>query len=112
MTSSLIYLLAGDLWRTMRADFDRALFEAFEDAENDTNGYLLNKAGRAEGIEPFSLFKGPEARAYRYASHELIEHWAKRPRLTLPAFEAQWLNARGHEDSYDTAWAATNGATR
>lgn len=57
-------------------------------AEADTKGNLLNKRGRAAGIDDRSLFTGPEARAPAYASEELIEHWETHPRPTAAMFAA------------------------
>jgi hypothetical protein len=51
-------------------------------AENETRGHMLNKAGRAADIDPRSLFTGPQARARRYASEELMNHWQDNPRPT------------------------------
>lgn len=42
-------------------------------------------------LDDLSLFTGSAARAYRFASEELLEHWEKYPRLSLAAFEARWL---------------------
>jgi hypothetical protein len=62
--------------------FERAeaVEHAYVQAERATNGYMLNKAGGANGIDERSLFTGPESRARRYASEELIEHWRTHPR--------------------------------
>jgi hypothetical protein len=47
---------------------------------------MLNAAGRAQGIDPRSLFTGPESRARRYASEELLEHWQSHHRPTARFF--------------------------
>ncbi|WP_214327856.1 VG15 protein [Nonomuraea sediminis] len=60
-------------------------------AENATNGYMLNKAGQAAGIDPISLFSGPTSRATAYASEELRRWWNDHPRMTLVEFRAQVL---------------------
>ena len=62
---------------------------AWRQAEDATNGYMLNKAGRAQGIDERSLFTGPESRARRYASEELLEHWQTHPRPTARMFEGK-----------------------
>jgi hypothetical protein len=59
------------------------------EAENATRGNMLNKAGRAAGIDERSLFTGPEARARRYASEELLNHWQSHPRPTAAYFQGQ-----------------------
>jgi hypothetical protein len=55
-------------------------------AENQTNGNMLNKAGRAKGIDERSLFTGPEARVRAYASRELQDFFLMHPRPTRAAF--------------------------
>jgi len=76
--------------------FDELTRSAFQEharlswlaAEDATNGYLLNKAGRAAKIEPSSLFEGPESRARKYASRELLDFWQEHGRLTVDDFRA------------------------
>lgn len=55
---------------------------AYRQAEDETRGHMLNKAGRAQDIDPRSLFTGSEARARRYASQELLAHWETHHRPT------------------------------
>lgn len=55
-------------------------------AENATNGYMLNKAGKKAGINERSLFTGPESRVAKYASPELIEWFESHPRPTRETF--------------------------
>jgi hypothetical protein len=59
---------------------------AWERAESATRGNMLNKAGRAADIDERSLFTGPESRARRYASEELLNHWQASPRPTAAYF--------------------------
>ena len=68
--------------------FERAeaVEHAYVQAENATNGYMLNAAGRANAIDPRSLFTGPESRARRYASEELLERWQTHHRPTARFF--------------------------
>jgi hypothetical protein len=54
----------------------------FGDAEDATRGNMLNRAGKANDIDEKSLFTGPESRARRYASEELLNHWQSHPRPT------------------------------
>ncbi len=58
-------------------------------AEAATNGYMLNRRGREAGVEPRTLFTGPENRARKYASEELLEYWEHHPRPTQAMFEGQ-----------------------
>lgn len=45
-------------------------------AEDDTAGNLLNRLGRAKGIDPATLWSGQASRARKYASDELKEWWS------------------------------------
>lgn len=81
-------------WRECRVEYDLMLWGQYEAAEEATRGALLNDRGRRAGIDPFTLFLGPEQRAAAYASEELIEHWETRPRVTFARFERQWMQAR------------------
>lgn len=78
----------------MKAEFDDVLDAAFWRAEEATLGNMVNRVGKAAGVAALDLFRGPEGRAYAYASHELLEHWEAFPRPSLARFEAQWLDAR------------------
>jgi len=49
-------------------------------AERATNGEMVNRAGVRRGVTVQSLFTGSEARALRYATPELLEHWQRHPR--------------------------------
>lgn len=55
-------------------------------AENATNGYMLNAAGKRAGIDERTLFTGPASRVRRYASPELLEYFARHGRPTREAF--------------------------
>ncbi|MFF9034021.1 phage minor capsid protein [Streptomyces sp. NPDC014892] len=72
--------------REARALYDEYVYRQYLQAENDTNGYLLNKKARAAGINPVSLFSGPARIAYARASDELKEWWAANGRLTQAEF--------------------------
>lgn len=73
------------------SNFDQLSREAYKDqariaydqAEAETNGFMLNSAGKAAGINPRDLFTGTEATARKYASDELLGFWQKRGRVTL-----------------------------
>ncbi|WP_349862617.1 hypothetical protein [Leifsonia sp. WHRI 6310E] len=88
---SRIFALAASSWRSMRAEYEIYREGAYERAETDCNGVLLNARGKKAGVDPYSLFMGNEARALAYASEELVDHWARHPRLTFAAFERQHL---------------------
>jgi hypothetical protein len=88
---------AFTMWRECRAEYEGELWRRYAIAETATNGALLNALGRARDVEPVSLFMGPERRALKYASEELIEHWMKHPRMPFVEFERQWLAQREAE---------------
>lgn len=58
-------------------------------AEAGTNGYMLNRRGLEAGIDERSLFTGPESRARKYASEELLEWWETHPRPTEAFFQGR-----------------------
>lgn len=60
-------------------------------AEDATRGHMLTPAGEARGLDPYSLFHGPEARARKWASPELKEWWDQNGRLTLADYKQQLL---------------------
>jgi hypothetical protein len=70
---------------------------AYVQAENDTNGHMLSRAGQRAGIDPKSLWTGPEARARKYASEELNEHWDKHGRVTVGHVKAEARRSRQAE---------------
>lgn len=63
-------------------------------AEGATNGYKLSPAGKKAGIDPYSLFTGPESRARKYASPELKEWWDQNGRPTAADFQAQLMGRK------------------
>jgi hypothetical protein len=76
--------------RSARSDFRRAERERlFVEAEAATNGYLLNRRGVEAGIDPRTLLTGPESRARKYASEELLDYWEDHPRPTEAYFEGR-----------------------
>lgn len=89
-------------WNEMRDDFELFRHAQYERAAEDCRGELLNRLGQADGVDPYSLFIGSTARAAKYASEELREWWLEdgNHRMTVEAFERQWLSAR--EDPTET----------
>jgi hypothetical protein len=91
--------------------FDALTRDAFKDeirrrtisAEGATNGYMLGPAGKKAGIDPWSLFTGPESRARKYASPELKEWFDQNGRPTVADFQASLMGqkaAAGRRDFY------------
>jgi hypothetical protein len=72
-----------------RLEREEAVEHAYVTAERTTSGYMLNRKGMARGINPRSLFTGSEARARRYASEELLEHWQTHGRPTAAMFRGK-----------------------
>lgn len=65
-------------------------------AESACRGYLLNKAGQAAGVDPVSLFSGPDARARKYASEELLRWWESNGgRQTYAEYRAEKVGNAG-----------------
>lgn len=64
-------------------------------AEEATRGSMVNKAGRAKGIDPRSLWTASKATRDRYASDELRAYWDKHPILTEDEFTSEHGAARG-----------------
>ncbi|MGC9536581.1 phage minor capsid protein [Streptomyces sp. UG1] len=75
--------------REARALYDEYVYRQYLQAEDDCNGYLLNRKAREAGINPVSLFSGPARIAYARASDELKEWWAAHGRLTQAEFIEQ-----------------------
>lgn len=71
--------------------YGETTFERYLQAENATAGHMLNKAGLAAGVDPYSLFHGPARRAAKYASRELRDWWAANGRVTWIEFKAERL---------------------
>jgi hypothetical protein len=69
-----------------RLERAEAVDHAWLEAEQATNGNMLNRAGRAQGISDRALFTGPESVAVKYASEELLEHWQTHHRPTAAMF--------------------------
>jgi hypothetical protein len=65
-----------------REEWTDEVYRQWLGAENATNGYMLNKAGKAKGIDERRLFTGPESQVDRYASDELKEYFQSHPRPT------------------------------
>jgi hypothetical protein len=79
-------------WRRIETEWFDGAHAQYLAAETETNGYLLNRAGVAAGIDPFSLWRGPASRAAKYASEELRNFWDRNRRVTKS--EYAWHAAR------------------
>ncbi|WNM65456.1 hypothetical protein SEA_PHONEGINGI_54 [Microbacterium phage Phonegingi] len=88
-------------WREARAEYENVLHADYEAAADACRDRLVNAKGRRLGIDPMSLFMGNRARAYAYASEELIEWWETHPRTPFVEFERRWLADRDERDAQD-----------
>ena len=97
---SPIFQRAAREWAAMRSEYGDYLEAHIAAAYDATNGVLLNTRGRAAGVSEERLFLAGGALATAYASEELRDFWATRPRLTVEAFERAWA---------ERLWATTEG---
>jgi hypothetical protein len=74
----------------MRRDYTERVWSELVQAEDDTAGVLLSKAGRAAGIAPGTLWSASPATARKYASEELLRWWEEHGgRLTFTEYRGQ-----------------------
>jgi len=76
-------------WTARRHERQEAVEQAWLAAEAGTKGNMLNQRGKEARINERTLFTGPEARARKYASEELLNWWEDHPRPTGAYFEGQ-----------------------
>ncbi|MDO5633291.1 MAG: hypothetical protein Q4G34_00240 [Micrococcus sp.] len=91
---SVIYARARDQWREMHAEYRAEVERRYLLAEEATNGYMVNRRGRALGLTGWDLFNSRANNFYAFASEELLEHVAISGRVTLADFETAWLDAQ------------------
>jgi hypothetical protein len=77
---------AADKRRRASEEHRDEVYRQWLAAENATNGYMLNAAGKAAGIDERTLFTGSGARVNKYASPELREYFAAHGRPTRESF--------------------------
>jgi hypothetical protein len=80
--------------QALRRAYKEQIAVSYVQAEAATNGHMLSPAGRAAGIDPYSLFSGPRARAAKWASDELKEWWEQNGRPTFAEFKGQMEGGR------------------
>ncbi len=96
--------------RALRRQYDEWVHLRWREAEQATNGYLLNKAAAAAGItDPVVLFSGPSSTARAYASEELLRWWTNNPRMTFTQFKAQTAGGRKDKAAAKVTELAGNG---
>ena len=82
-------------YATMRDEFECYRHALYQRATDECRGVLLNRRGVHRGIDPYSLFIGPEVRVASYGSDELIEWFKVNGRVTVESFEQNWWANRG-----------------
>lgn len=94
MGSSAIFAKAAEEWQVMKQDYLNHVDYQYLRAVEECSGVLVNSDGRARGIDGFDLFSGPQSRAEKYASEELLEFWREYPRLTMSQYEDIWVTGQ------------------
>lgn len=74
-----------------RGSYRDFTYGSYISAEDATNGQLLNPQGRAAGIDPHTLFSGPESRVRKYASDELKQWFDQNGRVLFEQHQASLL---------------------
>lgn len=92
--TSPIFAKAAEEWARMRLAYGDYLEAHMAAAVEATNGCMLNPKGKAKRVTQEQLFTAGPNVAAAYASEELADFWRNHPRMTLSAFEAQWLEDR------------------
>lgn len=93
---SVILSDAFDTYQRMREDFELHRRATFARAHAELRGEMLSARGRTAGIDPYSLFMGPQYRVEAYATEELQAWFAQNGRPTVEQFEAQWWSGHAH----------------
>lgn len=83
--------LSRDSWKNR-------VWATYEAAEQATNGYMVNAAGRAKGVGDAQLFIADEAFVRKYATPELQEWFDQGNRVTLDEHRAELLG--DHQGAY------------
>lgn len=78
------------------SEYQDEVYRQWLQAESETNGYMLNKAGKAAGIDERTLFTGPQSRVAKYASRELRDYFDAHPRPTRVSWFGSAYARRAH----------------
>lgn len=89
---SVIFEAALDQYRACRKAFEDYREGQYARALDDCAGVLLNREGKAQRVDTYSLFIGSHQRADRWASEELRAWWARHGRMTYAEFERQYVD--------------------
>lgn len=82
---------------TERGEWACAAHAQFLRAEAECRGELLNRRGTDAGVDPWSLWSGPEHRVDLYASEELREFFRRERRITVTEYQRQAAAGRREE---------------
>jgi hypothetical protein len=77
-----------------------AIDREYRAAETATTGYMVNRRGREAGVDPRSLFTGPESRARKYGSDELLNYFEANAQARLDYRNAGIRSRMTSEESY------------
>lgn len=78
------------------SEYKDEVYRQWLQAEAETNGYMLNKAGKAAGIDERTLFTGPQSRVAKYASRELRDYFDQHGRPTRVSWYGSAYARRAH----------------
>ena len=78
----------------MRSDYLGHVDAEYDKALEACCGVLVNKAGKEQHVDGYTLFTGSVNRAYKFASEELVEYWGKNDRLSLEDYELLWMSGQ------------------
>lgn len=79
-----------------QSEYEDEVYRQWLTAEAETNGYMLNKAGKAAGVDERSLFTGPQSRVAKYASRELRDYFDAHGRPTRVSWFGSAAARRAH----------------
>lgn len=91
---SVIVRDAMATYALMRDEFELYRHALYTRACDELRGELVNRRGRALGVDAYSLFIGSTVRAHAYATDELVEWWQVNGRPTVESYEAHWWASR------------------
>lgn len=87
-----------------RAAWQEGAHAQYLAADAVCKGNLLSRQGQRAGVSEWSLWRGPEPRAMKYASEELREFWYANPRVTVDGYRQQASSGRAAQrEDQDTA---------
>lgn len=85
-----------------REEYDSYVASHYDSAENEI-GFMLNKEGRAKGIDAYSLFSGPVSRAKKYGSEELQSWFGRNGRQTLASYRHSIMGWASDRKAFERA---------